>query len=171
MKINIAIKFIIAVCVIMTAPRPRLLSEPSGRFLVLGFDSRQINDVQDTLLREAVMRHLHTVGYRIVPVMDIESLFHGGRKRQIRKLKREDIHGLCKELAAGSACCGSIVPDDGKPDDKIHDGKSYICSLTLYRGDTNAFHDLTFTVTGDANLYRFYEILSKRIAEEIRKVL
>jgi hypothetical protein len=85
-----------------------LFSKPKERLLVLGFDSRQLNDVQDRLLRETIMRQFLAKGYLIVQVMEIESLFHDSQKRQIRKLKPDDLRSLCDELKAGFACSGSI---------------------------------------------------------------
>ena len=43
------------------------LSKQAGRVLVLGFESRQLNDVQDRLLRETVLYRLHAGGRAIVP--------------------------------------------------------------------------------------------------------
>src|SRR4030042_217942 len=103
--------------------QPSIVSKPKERFLVLGFETRQLNDVQDRLLRETIMHRFHTNGFRIVPVMEIESLFHEGRKRQIRKLKRDEIRGLCDELRAGSASYGTIAPESGRAGEASTAGK------------------------------------------------
>jgi hypothetical protein len=146
-------------------------AKPQARVLVLGFDSRQINDVQDRLLREAVMRRLQTDGYRIVPVMEIESVFNEDRKGNIRKLAPGDIRWACEELNAGFALSGSIAPEDGMPGNEIITGKKYICSLVLFRKEGNRSTDVKVTVAGGENLLAFYNALSALVVEEMRKLL
>lgn len=135
------------------------------RVVVLGFASRQLNDVQDRLLREAVLRELHGRGYRIVPVMEIESLITEVRRSQIRKLSRVELKSLCAELSAGIACCGSIVPEDGSRDEEIKPGKKYLCTLLVYRKDRDVFQEIKVTAVGEKSLYPLFNALSKSIAD------
>jgi hypothetical protein len=146
-------------------------SKPAERILVLGFDSKLINNIQDRLLRETVMKELRIAGYPIVPVMEIESIFHNGPERQIRKLSREEIKGLCRDMKAGYACCGSIVPEGGTGSETVKAGSRYVCTVTLYHGGKNNFEDIRLALGGEDNLYRFYAVLSKMIAAEIGKRL
>lgn len=139
--------------------------------LVLGFDSRQLNDVQDRLLRETIMRRFLTKGYLIVQVMEIESLFHDSQKRQIRKLKPDDVRSLCDELQAGFACSGSISPEDGKLDDAIKADKNYICAIMLYRKDRDTFEELKLKIAGEKNLFQFYTVLANMIVAKIGALL
>ena len=90
MKIRLTAVFVIvsAACALFS---DGMFAKPRGRMLVLGFRSSQLNDVQDRLLRETVMRRLYTEGYQIVPVMEIESVFSEDRKGRIRKLSRDDV--------------------------------------------------------------------------------
>jgi hypothetical protein len=168
-------KYIIVVAVISLTlsllAQATLFSKPKERVLVLGFDSRQLNDVQDRLLRETIMRRFLTRGYLIVQVMEIESLFHDTRKRQIRKLKPDDLRSLCDELKAGFVCSGSISPEDGKLDDAIKADKNYICTIMVYRKDRDAFEKLILKIAGEKNLYRFYDVLADMIVAKIDLML
>ncbi len=148
-----------------------LLSKPAETILVLGFDTRLLNDIQERLLRESVMRQFHVSGYRIVPVMEIESIFHDGRERQIRKLKKDDIKSLCDEMRAGYACIGAMAPEIVTVDEQIRSGINYICTMTFFIRKKNRFEDITIRVAGEDNLYRFYNALSKKIVTEIKKLL
>ena len=150
---------------------PSLQSKPAEPILVLGFDTTLLNDIQDRLLREAVMKDFSQSGYRIVPVMEIESIFHEGRERQVRKLKRDDIKSLCEEMKAGYACCGTMVPETAMKDEEIKSGVNYICSMTLFVMDKNRFETVTIRAAGEDNLFRFYGALSKKIVAEIGKLL
>jgi hypothetical protein len=145
------------------------LSKQGERFLVLGFQSRQLNDVQDRLLRETVLYRLHTGGQAIVPVMEIEAQFQDDTKRRVRSLSRADVRALCKELNAGSACYGSIAPEDAKrkDDPEIMKGINYKCSLMLYRRSDDSFTETTFTVAGRDSLYVFFTDCAAQIADAV----
>jgi len=145
------------------------LPKQAGRFLVLGFASRQLNDVQDRLLRETVLYRLHTGGRSIVPVMEIEAQFQEDSKRSIRRLSRADVRALCKELNAGCACYGSLAPEDAKKNDdpEIRKGMNYVCTLTLYRRSDDSFTETKFTVAGRDSLYGFFTDCAARIADAV----
>ncbi len=143
----------------------------NDRVLVLGFQSRQLNDVQDRLLRETLLYRIHANGHEIVPVMKIESLFRDDSKRFIRRLSRADVRALCDELNAGVAVYGSIAPADGKQDDgEIRKGKNYTCLLSIYRKGDNSFTDTKHTVAGRDSLYDFFADCAAQFAEEILRV-
>lgn len=144
---------------------------PKERVVVFGFASRQLNDLQDRLLRETVLYKIHEKGREIVPVMEIESLFRDESKRFIRRLSRADVRALCDELNAGMAVYGSIAPADGRQDDpEIRDGKNYICLLTVYRKSDDRFSEKKLTLTGRDSLYVFFNECAAGIAEEILSV-
>lgn len=147
--------------------RAPLSAKPKERLLVLGFESRQLNDLQDRLLRETIMRQFLAKGYLIVQVMEIESLFHNGQKRQLRKLKPDEVRSLCNDLSAGFAFSGSISPEDGKTDNAIGAEKNYICTISMYRKDRDAFEEFVLKITGEKNLYRFFNLLAERIVSKI----
>ncbi|OHD69152.1 MAG: hypothetical protein A2W19_06080 [Spirochaetes bacterium RBG_16_49_21] len=159
--------FIIALFVIIPCFLP---GKPAERILVLGFDSRLLNDIQDRLVRETVMRSFHDKGYRIVPVMEVESLFHGSRIRQIRKLNRDTVMSICDKLDAGYACYGSLVPALGGRDDRIRQGKSYICTITLFRRDANSFDELKLQTEGAEDLHRYFTSLAEAIVVAVIKL-
>ncbi len=138
-----------------------------NRFLVLGFGSKQLNEIQDRLLRESIMRRLGMKGYRIVPVMEVESLLQGELKGRVRSLTRAEVRGICSDLDAGYACYGSIEPEGKMHDASIENGRHYRCSLALYRRNRDAFQEFIVAFTGRENLYDLYEELSETIASRI----
>lgn len=150
---------------------PTLRSKPAEPILVLGFDTKLLNDIQDRMLREAVMKEFSLSGLRIVPVMEIESIFHDGRERQVRRLKRDEIRRLCEEMKAGYACCGAMVPEAAMADEGIRSGVNYLCEMTLFVREKNRFEAVTVRAAGEDNLFRFYGALSKKIVAEIGKLL
>lgn len=145
-------------------------SKTAERILVLGFDTRLLNDIQDRLLRETIMRELQSAGFSIVPVMEIESLFHEDRKRQIRKLSRDEVRNICGDVRSGIALSGAITSEE-KAVEQIIKGKNYICALIVFHRGTNRFEEIRITVPGEDNLYLFYSALSKRIVRGIGKHL
>jgi hypothetical protein len=152
-------------CAIVGGPAA---SKQEERVLVLGFESRQLNDVQDRLLRETVLYRLHTRGHAIVPVMEIEAQFQDDTKRRIRRISRADVRALCGELSAGSACYGSIAPEDGAKDDaEIRKGKTYTFHLTLYRKSDDSFTETKLRVAGRDSLYGFFTDCAAQIAEVV----
>jgi hypothetical protein len=165
-KKHCTIFLILALALPLLAGAP-LSPKPRERVLVLGFESKQLNDVQERLLRETLMRRFLAGGYPIVQVMEIESLFHDGQKRQIRKVNEDEVRGLCKDLRAGLACSGSIVPEDGKGDGAIEAEKNYICTIRIYRKERDAFEEFALTIAGEKNLYRFFNNMAERIVSKI----
>ncbi len=146
-------------------------AKPGDRVLVLGFESAQLNDLQDRLLRETVMRRLHTEGYRVVPVMEIESAFNEERKGRIRMLLRSEIRAVCDEMNAGFALSGAVRPEDGSRGGEIVPGKNYVCSMVLYRRDGNRFMEFRVAAAGGKTLYEFYDTLAALIARGIGDLL
>ena len=141
------------------------------RILVLGFESKQLNDIQDRLLRETILREFYDRGYAIVPVMEIETLFYGSPLRQIRKLSRDAVRSLCDDLNAGYACYGSIAPEDGSRDIGIWPEKNYICTVTLYRKGEKRFQEFKLTLPGQDSLYRYFKSVAEAVVESIDKIL
>ena len=161
-----AIFLILALALPLLAGAP-LSPKPRERVLVLGFESKQLNDVQERLVRETLMRRLLAAGYPIVQVMEIESLFHDGQKRQIRNLKKDEVRGLCDDLRAGLAFSGLIVPEDGKGNSAIEAEKNYICTIRIYRKERDAFEEFALTIAGEKNLYQFFNLMAERIVLKI----
>jgi hypothetical protein len=146
-------------------------SAPRERFLVLGFSAKQLNDVQDRLLREALMRHLVLKGFRIVPVMDVESVLQGDRRERVRSLTRDEVRGLSRDLEAGYACYGWIESEEGRQDDAFAEGKRYRCSLVMYRRDRDAFEEHSVSFAGRDSFYVLFEELSRALASRIESAL
>ncbi len=77
------------------------------KILVLGFRSSAINDVQDRLLRESVMRELLKRKYAIVPVMELENVITEDGIN-LRKISPERARKLAQRFEADYALMGSI---------------------------------------------------------------
>ena len=148
----------------------RTLAAPKGRFLVLGFSTKQMNDIQDRLLRESLMRRLAVRGFRIVPVMEVESLLQGEHRMRVRGLTRGEVKGLGRELNADYACYGTIE-SEGKREDGFLAGRSYRCSLVIHRLHDDAFETITVTFAGRDNLFELFEELSETLASRIEGAL
>jgi hypothetical protein len=161
------ILFIICALAFPLMTRAPMYAKQNERVLVLGFESKQLNDVQERLLRETLMRRFLAKGHRIVQVMEVESLFHDGRKRQIRKLKDDEVRALCNDLRAGLACTGSIVPEDGTEDNKIEAEMNYICTIRIYRKERDAFDEFVLKIAGEKDLYRFFNAMAEGIVSKI----
>lgn len=144
---------------------------PRERFLVLGFSANQLNDVQDRLLREALMRRLVSGGFRIVPVMEVESILQGERRGRVRSLTREEVRGLCRDLDAGYACYGWIDSAEGRKDDSFAEGKRYRCSLVMYRRDRDTFEEHSVVFPGHDRLSDLFEEIVKALALRIEGAL
>jgi hypothetical protein len=165
-------KFIlISVAVFFMMAAGLVSGKTKERILVLGFDSRQLNDIQDRLLRETILREFQDRGFVIVPVMEIESLFYGSQIRQIRRLKRAAVKAICEDLNAGYACYGSIVPENGPADSRITQEKNYICAVTLYQKAGERFYEFKFTLAGKESLLEYFRSLAVEVVERITKLL
>lgn len=143
-----------------------------GKMLVLGFDSRLINDIQDRLLRETILRELHKQGYSIVTVMDFESVFHDSSGKYIRKPDLNDLKRFCSEFNADYALTGKIFPKDGnKALEKIVPDNLYICSIILYQKNMDKFYKLTLETRGKKSFYEYFLYLSEKIVAGLNGVI
>lgn len=78
-----------------------------GKVLVLGFNSQVINEVQDMLLRQAVMRNFRSRGYSPVPVMELEDYIQEN-SFDVRSVNRAAMKRLCEAFTADYSLSGSI---------------------------------------------------------------
>jgi hypothetical protein len=81
--------------------------QSNGKVLVLGFTSKEINETQDMLLRNYVMRAFMNKGYSTVPIMSIED-FVLEKSFNVRQANRTDLKRLCAYFHADFALSGSI---------------------------------------------------------------
>ncbi len=166
---NIWIGAVVAVALLLVAALSG--GVPRERFLVLGFSAYQLNDVQDRLLREALMRRLVSDGYRVVTVMEVESILQGERRGRVRSLTREEVRALCRDFDAGYACYGWIDSAEGGKDDSFAEGKRYRCSLVTYRRDRDTFEEHSVVFPGHDRLNDLFEEIVEALASRIEGAL
>ncbi|MCP4135861.1 MAG: hypothetical protein GY754_33140 [bacterium] len=144
------------------------------KILVLGFSSAQINDIQERLLRETVLREFREKGFPIVPVMELESIFYDEKKKYPGLISTKDLKEYCRDLKADFSLAGSLYPSKGsKSSPGIQAGRTYTCAFLLYSRKSNSFSEIKFESRGKKNLYKYFSNLSKIIVskteEDIRR--
>jgi len=136
----------------------------NAKVLVLGFNSRHFNDLQDRLLREIIIRKFHTRGYNIVTVMEIESIIQEDSRIKIRRLKRDKIRKLCTQMHADYVVTGSIyLKNNIKSKHKITKNFVYRCKIVLYQRSKNRFIEKFLENKGSDKIYGFFKSLSEKI--------
>ncbi len=149
---------------------PLLYSQTAAKnkFLVLGFLSKQINDLEDRLLREELMREFVKSGNDIVSVMELESAVYGENAplKNIRYFNEKTAIYLTEKYNAQYAVFGKIFPM-GKTANYITAGQTYKCSLRLYSLEKKIFFDISFDFTGEKKFYDFAVSFSKKCVKEI----
>jgi hypothetical protein len=143
-------------------------TETKLKFLVLGFQSKQMNDLEDRMLREELMRDLVKSGNNIVTVMELESAVYDENAllKNIRYFNEKTAIYLTKKFSAQYTVFGKIFPK-AKVINSIAAGKIYKCSLRLYSVEKKKFIDISFDFTGEKKFYDFAVNFSKKCAKEI----
>ena len=104
MKIKHFSIIVLFILIIVSDP---LFSQNKTKILVLGTAAKSINDIEDRLLRESVMRELLKKGFDIVPVMELE-----GEVQQngldLRNVPSSVIKNLSLRFEADFCVSGSI---------------------------------------------------------------
>jgi len=135
------------------------------KIFVFGFDSECISDVQDRLLREMLMKRLRRMGFGVVPVMEIESVFRNRKPGKIRRLTEPDIREICKTCTADFAISGSIRKKDRRDgSNEISDKGMYLVNLRLYDRRENRTFEYERKSKGKKSLYNYYTGLCDEIA-------
>jgi hypothetical protein len=133
---------------------------PGGNILVLGFKSVHLDDLQDRLLREAILRGLIDRGYRIVPVMEMERYFKS-RSNSIRDIDISKLKELCDEFEAAYAVTGSMARKK----------RSYVFSIIIYERAMENVNGSTISIS-DKEMFMNYCIpLSGEIVDKIEGVV
>jgi hypothetical protein len=127
---------------------------------VLGFKSDYISDLQDRLLREAILRRLVEKGYRIVSLMEMERYFKSGRKN-IRNINISELKVLCEELGADYAVTGSMA--------KIR--RSYVFLVNIYESRMESVNRSRIYISGKESFMDYCISLSEEIVNRIEGVL
>ena len=144
-----------------------------GKILVLGFDSAQITQVQDRMLRETLMRELRKSGYDTVTVMETESLFLENESRQTRKISDGLLKKFCLEAGAGCAMTGKMHPKNVriKKETGIKKNGVYVFEMRAYVRETEKFLSFRTETAGEKDLYDFFNKSAEAIAAGLAKNL
>jgi hypothetical protein len=161
-----------AVILILLVRPPEAASSEKGTVFVIGFSSSLINDVQNRLLRENVLRHFRSRRYSIVPVMEYERVFREKPESYTRTMNRAVLKKYSIHFSADYAVAGSIeqkVPGNRRK--KIMPGILYTCRLIIYSRAGDSFVVLKFNINGSSNYFRFFERLSEEIVLNCENVM
>ena len=154
--------------VFLLSPLLHSQAEPKKKFLVLGFQSKLINDLQDRLIREELMRELVKSGYNIVPVMELESAAYDENAplKDFRNIKEPAAVSLANRFNAKYVLFGKIYTKN-KSVNSISAGKKFNCSLRFYSVEKKKFTDISFEIDGSEKFYDFTVAISKKCMIEI----
>jgi len=140
------------------------------RIMVLGFRSPLMDDVQDTYLREALLRLLAQKGFSVVPVMDLETIQNENTAVSLRNMTTSQIMDYAEQFKAAFTIYGELA-EEGKNAGSggITPGRPYECTISIYcAGDRTTFR-LRHKITGRENWYLFYQDLATELASMIEK--
>lgn len=124
----------------------------NGKVLVLGFNSPYINDVQDMLLREAVMRNFKGRGYPIITVMEMEDYIQENNLN-VRSVSRASMKNLCREFNADYSLSGSI---------EVRRRRLFV-SLSLYQKDGDQYYNFIIPMGRNSDFQHYSPGLAKDI--------
>ncbi len=130
-------------------------SPSNGKFLVLGFNSDRINETQDMLLRNYLMRAFMKKGYSIVPIMAIEE-FVLEKSFNVRQAHRNDLKRLCAYFHADYALSGSI---------EIRRKKLFV-SVSLYQKESEQYYSFIIPMGRASEFQTFCPTLAHNIASK-----
>lgn len=138
------------------------------RYLVLGFEGRELNGIQSRFLREKISWDLQTAGHAIVPVMEFEKFFSGTGEDALRKPGEKNIKRYAGKLGVDFVISGKIYPRGGeKPSAAIIAGTEYACEILLYSRKGMRFSRHTVVAAGKDDYFLFITNLSLGIVREI----
>ncbi len=123
-----------------------------GKLLVLGFASQYINETQDMLLREMVMRDFIRLGYSVVPVMEIEERIQE-KSIDVRDTGRARLKNLCVEFSAEYAIAGQIEARRQR----------LFVSLSLYQKARDQFYSFIIPMGRKSEFQRYAPSLARGI--------
>lgn len=139
------------------------------KILVLGFESEQLNDIQEVLLRNTLLRKLYENGFDIVPVMEVESIMIRDKGLQVVNLGKKDLKDYSSEVNSQYSMIGKIYPAGNKKLKGIKFGHQFVCDILLYQKKNNEFMNIKFNLVGKDNLFKFYSDITKRVISDIQK--
>ena len=103
------VKLAAALAIMLAVMMPGAGAErAAGRILVLGFQSNFLDDIQDRIFREMLIRKFQEKGLPVVQVMELESAIQTDHPPDIRNVDSRIASELCEEFGASFAVCGKI---------------------------------------------------------------
>lgn len=128
-------------------------ASPNGKVLILGFSSDQINETQDMLLRNYLMRAFMKKGYHTVPIMAIEE-FILEKSFNVRQANRNDLKRLCAYFHADYALSGNIE----------NRRKKLFVSVSLYQKESEQYYSFIIPLGRASEFQAFCPALAYDIA-------
>ncbi len=126
-----------------------------GKVLILGFNSDQINETQDMLLRNYLMRAFMKKGYSTVPIMALEE-FVLEKSFNVRQTTRNDLKRLCAYFHADFALSGSIETRR----------KKLFVSVSLYQKESEQYYSFIIPMGRASEFQTYCPALARDIAEK-----
>jgi len=123
-----------------------------GKVLVLGFSSQFINEVQDMLLRQAVMRNFSARGYSPVPVMEVEDYIQEN-SFDVRSVNRASMKRLCEVFTADYSLSGSI---------EVRRRRLFV-SLSLYQKNGDQYYNFIIPMGRNSEFQHYCPGLARDI--------
>ena len=127
---------------------------------VLGFRSKYINNVQDRILRETILRRFKKRGFSIVPVMELERFFFNYNTK-IRDIKISGIKRISREFKTDYIVNGTI---DKK-------GKLYLVTVIVYNKKGEAMNRFTINIDGKKVFNEYGTLLAEGIVEKVEGIV
>ncbi|HPA72168.1 MAG TPA: hypothetical protein PKY31_07865 [Spirochaetota bacterium] len=155
-----AVLLALTLVVVHAAPLRSQEAPARGKVLVLGFASQYINDVQDMLLREAVMRSFRKTGYSVVPVMELEDYIQENGLN-VRSVNRASLKSLCREFKTDYSLAGSI---------DMRRRKLFV-SLSLYQKDGDQYYSFIIPMGRTSDFQNYCPGLARDIVRKADVVI
>ncbi|MCX7679237.1 MAG: hypothetical protein N2316_08445 [Spirochaetes bacterium] len=127
-------------------------AQQKGSVLVLGFSSHIVNDAQDMLLRNYIMREFLKKGYGIVPIMAIEG-YAQEKSFDVRQATRGDMKRLSAFFHADYAISGSI---------ELRRKKLFV-SVSLFQKDSEQFYSFIIPMGKMSEFQEYCPALAREI--------
>jgi hypothetical protein len=104
--------------------------------------------------------------------MKVESLARGEKQRGIRKSGRQEMKKLCREFNSDYVLAGSIHPGEREyRSSAIKADKKFICSIIIYKSETDRFYTADIVTVGRAPLYEYFTHVTDRVYETFDEFL
>jgi len=133
-------------------------------FSIISIKSSFLNEVENRLLKESILREFLKQGSSVVPQIKLDSYIFGTNEK-IYNWKR--IHSLYKKLKVKSIVYGRILFKGRKY--RVYKQKAnYKCIFFIYKKNMKKKR-IIFYVKGQKNLYLFYQKISKNLVSQILK--